>query len=692
MIKNNASRAVASNKVVKTDKVNILLVDDQPAKLLSYEVILSALDENLIKAGSAREALEYLLKIEVAVVLIDVSMPELDGFELAAIIREHPRYEKTAIIFVSGVHLTDLDRLKGYQCGAVDYVSVPIVPEILRAKVSVFADLYRKTQQLEQLNCELERRVEERTAKLGESEAQFRAMFDMAAVGQAQLDVATGRFVRVNQRFCAITGYELDELLSMTATDLIYPDDRDEDITTYLSVIEGESEEYLGETRYVRKNGEVIWVNIAARLIRDNDGRALRTISTIQDITIHKQIEQEREKMLIREQRARKQIEEASLLKDEFIATISHELRTPLTAMFGWIRLLRTSKLDENSRERAMETIERNARAQNQLIEDLLDMSRIINGKLKLDIQPVDLKSVIETAVSSVRPAVDAKEINLQMFITSVGPVNGDSGRLQQVIWNLLSNAIKFTPRGGRVEIRLNQIDSQAQITIRDTGQGISSDFLPYVFDRFRQADASITRSVGGLGLGLAIVRHLVELHGGTIEAESDGVGKGATFRLKLLLKPGNLVSKLEDDRPLISDNSALFGHQISLKGISVLVIEDEADTRDMLALILRQYEAEVRATSSASQAIEIFKQWLPDVLVSDIAMPEIDGYELIQLIRDLPVHQGGRIPAIALTAHAKSEDRLRALSTGFNMHVAKPIEPIELITVIANLVSFLQK
>jgi signal transduction histidine kinase/ActR/RegA family two-component response regulator len=469
----------------------------------------------------------------------------------------------------------------------------------------------------------------------------------------------------------------------MSPINLLHPDDRDQDYT----LIMGEhSDEFLGERRYVRKSGEIIWVNIASRLIRDDDGNPLGAISAIKDISIQKRIEQERERMLTREQEARRQVEEASLLKDEFIATISHELRTPLTAMFGWIRLLRTNQLDKESQERAMATIERNARAQNQLIEDLLDMSRIITGKLHLDIQPVDLATVIDAAVNSVRPAANAKEIDLEIYTASIGLLRGDGGRLQQIIWNLLSNAIKFTPKGGRIEVEIDQVDNQAQITIKDSGQGISKEFLPYVFDRFRQADSSITRSVGGLGLGLAIVRHLVELHGGTVEAESEGIGKGATFRIKLPAQTSLLTTRPMADKFQVAENNDFFDQKISLKGVKALVVEDEVDMREMLGLILRHCEAEVKTAESANQAMEIFKQWLPDVLVSDIAMSGMDGYGLIRWVRGLPSHQGGRVPAIALTAYAKSEDRLRALLSGFNMHIAKPIEPMELITIIASL------
>ncbi|WP_341528945.1 response regulator [Nostoc sp. UHCC 0302] len=374
-------------------------------------------------------------------------------------------------------------------------------------------------------------------------------------------------------------------------------------------------------------------------------------------------------------------------MKDEFLATLSHELRSPLNAMLGWIRLLNTRNFDEVTKTRAMETIERSAKSQAQLVEDLLDVSRIIQGKLRLNVRPIELSSVIEAAIETVRPAIQAKEIQFQVVLDpKAGPVAGDSDRLQQVVWNLLSNAIKFTPKGGDVIVRLEPVNSHVEITVKDTGQGINSEFVPYVFDRFRQADSSITRVYSGLGLGLAIVRHLVELHGGTVMADSQGVGHGATFKVKLPLIPAQVrANSILRVHPTVK-SEVLLDNLPSLNGVRVLIVDDETDSRDFLFATLEQYGADVTAVASASEALAGMIKMKLDVLISDIGMPFEDGYSLIRKVRRLTKEQGGQIPAIALTAYARPEDRMRAIAAGFQMHVPKPVEPAELATVVASL------
>jgi len=401
------------------------------------------------------------------------------------------------------------------------------------------------------------------------------------------------------------------------------------------------------------------------------------------EIRVREWAEQERARLLVLEQQARKQAEEANRTKDEFLATLSHELRTPLNAILGWVQVLRSGKLDPTAAARALETIERNARVQAQLIADLLDVSRIITGKLRLDFKPVDLRRIIDAALDSVRPAADAKGIQLEVSIAPLAsPVLGDADRLQQVIWNLLSNSIKFTSRGGRVEVRLREADANAVIRVSDTGIGIRPDFLPYVFDRFRQAEGSITRTHGGLGLGLSIVRHLIELHGGTAEVESAGEGEGATFTVRLPLR-----AELAED-PL--DNTAvgqsLFSRPDLLSGVRVVVVEDEADTRELLVMALQQCGAEVAAYGSAAEALAALDRAVPDVLLSDIGMPVQDGYDLIHKLRARGPGRGGDVPAAALTAYARAEDRLRALEAGYQTHLAKPVDPSELISTVARL------
>ena len=386
--------------------------------------------------------------------------------------------------------------------------------------------------------------------------------------------------------------------------------------------------------------------------------------------------------------------QEVNRLKDEFLATLSHELRTPLTAVLGWTRLLGTGQLDEVTHRRALETIERNAQSQVQLIDDILDVSRIIRGKLRLNVRAVELASVIEAAVDSVRPAAEAKGIRLQVVLDPrAGPVSGDPDRLQQVVWNLLSNAIKFTLKEGRVQVLLTRVNSHLELTVRDTGQGTEKKFLPYVFDRFRQADPSTTRRHGGLGLGLAIVRHLVELHGGTVTAESEGAGQGTTFKVSL---PLMIVHQPEfasnaGERAILAEHPTAGGHVAlectsGLEGLRVLLVDDEPDAREMLVIVLTQCRADVRAVSNAAGALSQLQSWLPDVLISDIEMPGEDGYTLIRKVRNLPPKRGGRIPAAALTAYARAEDRMRALRAGFQLHVPKPVEPAELAAVVASL------
>jgi CheY-like chemotaxis protein len=387
---------------------------------------------------------------------------------------------------------------------------------------------------------------------------------------------------------------------------------------------------------------------------------------------------------------AKRAAEEAARAKDEFLASVSHELRTPLTAILGWSRMLQTGTLDEKMAARALDAIERNAESQNQLIGDLLDFSRIISGRMRLDVGRVELAEVVEAAMDVVSPAADAKEIRLQTTLDpKAGPVSGDRERLQQVMWNLLSNAVKFTPKGGRVQVRLARVNSSVEITVSDTGQGISPEFLPYVFDRFRQADQTTTRRQAGLGLGMSITRHLVELHGGTIRAESPGEGQGSTFVVKL---PVMIVHRAEAEaedagRRREGEDHTQPAGLARLDGVRVLVVDDERDARELLTAILTQSGASVTAAAGASEALKQLPLAQPDLLVSDIEMADEDGYSLIRRVRALEEKsRGPRIPAIALTAHARSSDRLRALSEGFQMHMPKPVEPAELVLAIANL------
>ena len=459
------------------------------------------------------------------------------------------------------------------------------------------------------------------------------------------------------------------------------------------AIQEGSIVGLANHTVLVAKDGTEMPIDDSGAPIKGAEGKVIGAVLIFRDITDRRLAEEERSTLFASERAARKKAEAASRSKDEFVAMISHEIRSPLNSILGWAQMLRMGKLDQAETERATEIIVRNARAQSQLIEDLLDISRVITGKLALNVRSVELAQIIEAAMDSIRPAAEAKSIQLQARIDSRDSlVSGDPNRLQQIVWNLLSNAVKFTPRHGRVEVSLRRVDSSFQITVSDSGVGISPEFLPFVFDRFSQADTSSERKYGGLGLGLAIVRHLVELHGGTARADSPGEGQGATFTVTLpvrALREG--MSELEPGTP-IAEYADSLTDAIMLDGLRVMIVDDEAETRDLLTTMLTRRGAEVKACASAAEALEEIGRWRPSLLVSDIGMPEEDGYTLIGKLRALGPERGGGIPAVALTAYARSEDRMRALASGFQVHVPKPIEAGELVVVIASLAGRLSK
>jgi PAS domain S-box-containing protein len=479
-------------------------------------------------------------------------------------------------------------------------------------------------------------------------------------------------------------GHAADEVIGKSILILIPPDRLDEEQTILNKVRSGESVESY-ETLRLRKDGSAFYVGLTVSPIKDADGRIIGASKIARDITDRKLAAKEREELLDAERAARTTAERVSLHKDEFLANISHELRTPLNAILGWTQLIATGKMDEADLKQGLETIGRNARIQAQLIEDLLDMSRIVSGKVRLDVQQTDLATVVEQAVSTIRPSAEAKGIRLKQIIDpQIGPVTGDPNRLQQVIWNLLSNAVKFTSKGGRVEVLLQHVNSHMEITVNDTGMGIKPELLPYVFERFRQGDSSTTRMHGGLGLGLSIVKQLVELHGGTVHARSPGEGLGATFIVSLPLAPVRGDEKRE--HPTTPTQSIPECNGIDLVGVKVLVVEDDADARSIIKRVLVHCKADVCTAASAAEALELLKSYRPDVLISDIGMPGVDGYQFIRQVRRLSSGEGGNTPAIALTAFARSEDRTRAMIAGFQMHISKPIEPQELIATVGSL------
>jgi PAS domain S-box-containing protein len=421
----------------------------------------------------------------------------------------------------------------------------------------------------------------------------------------------------------------------------------------------------------------------AERLVVGIAGHAAIAIDNARLYDDVRRLADEREALLDSERAARAEAQRVSVMKDEFLANLSHELRTPLNAILGWSQLLATGRATEADFKQGMETIQRNAREQARLIDDLLDISRIVSGKVRLDVQETDLSVVVQQALTTAQPTADAKGIRLRQIIDpSVATVSGDPSRLQQIVWNLLSNAVKFTPKGGKVDVILQRVNSHVEITVTDSGIGIGPEFLPYLFERFRQADSSTTRAHGGLGLGLSIVKQLVELHGGTVEAVSRGENQGATFVVSLPLVP--VRSEAIRQHPTGPPPVAVLPDAVDLSGVQILIVDDEPDARELIKHVLIHHGADVRVAASALQALELLKAHRPDLLISDIGMPQIDGYEFIRRVRQLPL-DGTKLPAIALTAFARSIDRTKAMMAGYQMHMAKPIEPQELVATVAS-------
>ncbi|MEH2260270.1 PAS domain-containing hybrid sensor histidine kinase/response regulator [Nostoc sp.] len=516
---------------------------------------------------------------------------------------------------------------------------------------------------------------------LRESEARFRRLFESNLIGVASWTV-DGFIIDANDAFLQLAGYTRDQFATLGRInwrELTPVEYKDLDDRALLDVqTTGVSKIY--EKEYIHRNGKRVPIVLGMALLNDSQEHG---VAFVLDITDRKLAEQECDRLLNCERTARQQAEIANKIKDEFLAVLSHELRTPLNPILGWSKMLRTRKFDEKTTNHALETIERNAKLQTQLIEDLLDVSRILQGKLNLNICPVSLVMVVEAALETVRLAAQAKSIQIQtVFDPNLGQVMGDPNRLQQVVWNLLSNAVKFTPTGGQVEIRLMEADNQAQIQISDTGKGISLDFLPYMFDYFRQADGTTTRTFGGLGLGLAIVRKVVEMHGGNVQAESLGEGLGATFTVELpLLVRSEQVRGEENQSSYLEPESSL------LVNTQVLVVDDEPDIRDLITFILQDYGIQVTAVSSAQEALQALSESIPDVLISDIGMPKTDGYMLMGEVRSRSPQQGGNVPAIALTAYAGEMNQQQAIAAGFQMHISKPVDPDALVKAIADLI-----
>ena len=631
------------------EKANILVVDDSREKLLALGAILAELDQNVVEAQSGREALRELLRRDFAVVLLDVNMPGMDGFETAAFIRQRKSSEHTPIIFITA-YSDDTHARQGYELGAVDYIITPVIPEVLKSKVGFFVDLDRKSAQIRRQAESLSRRAAQlqrlTRASLAINSAPSIEEILRIVTETAREIAGAGRAEIVPARTEAwgTAGAASPEEQASPA-----------DAADVAAILTGRDGRDMGTLR------------LSGHPLGTQEGAILTQLAQMGSIAI--------ENVLYSEAR------EANRLKDEFLTTLSHELRTPLTAILGWTRILRTPSLDRERFAHGLDVIERNVNAQAKLIDDLLDISRINAAKLRLNARPMALVPVVEAVVDGLRPSWEAKALDVRLVVdpgAAGAEVSGDPDRLQQVVWNLLSNAIKFTPPSGRVEIGVERAAAHVRIRVTDTGKGISPDFLAHVFDRFRQADSSTTRSHGGLGIGLAIVRHLVEMHGGTVSAASAGPGRGATFVVTL-----PALESAAEGRPAAAGPRRAEAAP-DLSGVRVAVVDDEADTREIIAEILKGARATVFLYDGMEAALAGLADAAADVLVSDIAMPGGDGYALLAEVRRREGGSGRRVPAIAMTALARSEDRVRALTEGFDRHLAKPVEPEHLLGVVA--------
>lgn len=736
------------------ERINILMVDDSPTNLLALESILQAPDRKLVSASSGDDALRYLLDNEVAVILMDVYMPGLDGLETAELIRGRDRSRNIPIIFLTADSTGGRHLSRGYSLGAVDYIVKPIEPDILRSKVAVFVELFKKTQEvkrqaqlLQEKNLELENAnlarlgmlialgqeliAEREPSRVLENfcrSARQIVQAQESGVGVINGDGKTLRYFfrcgpnedeaslqpadhsgkdhhavpQIARRALKHLVAERRPLRLNDSDDLLRVDGKTSELVhSFLGAPILSGSKVCGWLYLINKVNaedfseadERLAATLATQVAAAYENAILysdaqRHASELQlEITERQQAEEARADLLVRERAARAEAEQANRTKDEFLATLSHELRTPLSAILGWSHLVRSGKLDESQMSRAVETIERNARSQSQLIDDLLDVSRIITGKLQIEARPVDLSAVIEAAIDAVRPALEAKSIQFENEVDAeAGLVAGDPNRLQQIFWNLFSNAVKFTPEGGNVRVEAKRTGSAMRISVSDSGVGITPEFLPYIFDRFRQADGSTTRVHGGLGLGLSIVKHLVQLHQGTVEVESQGKNQGACFTIILPVAAMDSTQAAEKDAETEPESNGLpASYAKVLEGLRILVVDDEVDSRDLVRAILTRCGSEVNCCDSVAAALIAIRDWKPDLLVSDIGMPNEDGYALIGKMRKMKSKRARQTPAVALTAYVTNEDRERALAAGFQRHVSKPIEPTALVMLIAD-------
>jgi len=671
----------------------VLVVDDNPANLAAFEATLSEPGFELVIAQSGADAMRELLTGTFAVILLDINMPHLDGLETARLIRSRDRCKDIPIILVTAHSPDQAQLLRGYECGAVDYLVKPLLPDVLRYKVRVFVDLFRKNQQvafqaaqLRTVNVQLQQEMNQR--REAERDAAFereeRQRVAMNAIGDAVVTLDTyGNVMSLNAQAEQLLGRRQEEVRGLALTEALARESaafaRDlietaaqvcARATTARSAAPAPVHAGAAGSRYVE---------YVISPVQDRRATVVGAVLILQDVTDRHTAELEREQALTREQSARQAAEEANHARDEFLSVISHELHTPLNAIVGWAQILQLGPADAQVTGRAVAAIHRSAMAQKKLIEDLLDMSRIINRKIDLNRASCDLARIVQSAAETVLPLAQEKSLVLECGVPEAQfPIYADESRIQQVLWNLLTNAVKFTPSSGRIILRLDTDGDRARVSVSDSGEGIEPAFLTHVFEAFRQADSSTARAHGGLGLGLAISRTLIAMHGGQIEAASDGPGTGASFTLWLPLAQRALAAN-EDTHPPVPG-------ELSLHNRRVLIVDDDASTLEMVGVVIGERGAEVRCAGSAREALAIVRDWDPHIMLSDISMPGEDGYSLISRIRGMAASDRPRMPAIAVTAMASKEDRAAALDAGFDAHLVKPIEFRNLIQLISRL------
>ncbi|HWE04525.1 MAG TPA: ATP-binding protein [Tepidisphaeraceae bacterium] len=608
-----------------------------------------------------------------------------DPHQFVSCIRSQPVWSDVPIIVLSrgGSESPGLAPLLG-SLGNVSVLERPI-------RVSTLLSIVRSTLRARDRQYQVRSHFSERLRaeqELRASEGRLRLALHTGKLGVWERDLTTNELTctpacKANYGRAPDEPFSYDDL-----TASIHPEDAAKVRTAARQAVSDHAE-YDIEYRNIWPDGTVHWLLVRGQAEYATDGTPLRLVGVTLDITDRKTDEERRAALLEAERMARAEAERAGRMKDEFLATLGHELRTPLNAILGWAQILKLNLSDAADVAEGIAVIDRNARAQTQIIEDLLDMSRIISGKVRLDVQRVDLAATVQAAVDTVKPAADAKGVRLHVVLDPLaGAVSGDPSRLQQVFWNLLSNSVKFSPRGSRVQVLLERVNSHLEVSVIDSGEGIKPEFLPHVFERFRQADGSTTRKHGGLGLGLSIVKQLVELHGGQARAKSPGEGKGATFTVILPLTALHSEPEPQRRHPQAPASFGTLADDacVRLNGVKVLVVDDEPDARALVKRLLEDCEAVVATAGSAAEALRMFMEDRPQVVVSDIGMPGEDGYALVRKIRSLPASSGGAVPAIALTAYARSEDRTRAMLAGFQTHVSKPVEPSELVATVASL------